>query len=429
MSRWGESAHAAPAARPVPDAVAASGVPDALRWPDDLQTPCYVFDPQVVLARHDALRRALGTGLLVSLKANPNPDLFLRSAQAFVDGIELASPGELELAVGRGRHDLYLNNPSLGDDFIRAGIASRARFVVDGVDMADRLISLATGSRQVQVLLRVNVAALLGRRCPPGWVDHFGLAPRDSATVAHRLADAGLQVLGLHAFAGSNNFRIATDRNDDPLGDPSARRLPAPERRLDATDLADALARLADALSPTLPEPLACLNLGGGFDAAAPADVEAMRRYRAAIAPLAARFRLLHEAGRAIYAEAGEFVTRVTALKHHDDRIVAVCDGGLSHNFLLAQTESICKAWRAPYLTGGDRGTTAPAPDPRPVVFVGNTCHRGDVIGRLPPGSVPPRRGQFAVFDRCGAYHATYTVGGFLSQRPAHVYIRQGAAP
>ena len=71
-------------------------------WLLNLKTPCYVLDPTVVMARYADLRERLGTPLIVSLKANPNLDLLIRCGHAFIDGVELASQGELDIC--RGSH-------------------------------------------------------------------------------------------------------------------------------------------------------------------------------------------------------------------------------------------------------------------------------------------------------------------------------------
>ena len=41
-------------------------------WIADLRTPCYVYEPEVAIARYRSLKARLGTRLIVSLKANPN---------------------------------------------------------------------------------------------------------------------------------------------------------------------------------------------------------------------------------------------------------------------------------------------------------------------------------------------------------------------
>jgi diaminopimelate decarboxylase len=357
-------------------------------WLLGLDTPCYVFDPRIVLAQHAALRERVATRLIVSLKANAFPDLFVRCAHAFTDGVELASIGELDVVVGRGKLPKYLNNPAMTEDFMRAGIASRCHFVLDNADSARRFAQLARGQPLAGVALRMNAAALAGAAARKEWHDQFGLTPQEAVHVAGLLSAAGIRVTGLHVFSGSYSFRA------------------------ESAELALALGRFADELAATAGGPLTFLNLGGGFSEAG----------HERIAPLAARHELAHESGRAIFAAAGLFVTRVMAVKHWRDQTIAVCDGGMSHNFLLARTEQVIKSWPVPHIV---REHGAPAGDgARTVTFVGSTCSRADVIGRI-TGTAPPAVGDRIVFEQCGAYNRTYTVSGFLSHKPAHVYLRQ----
>jgi diaminopimelate decarboxylase len=382
-----------------------AGDASGLEWIEGLDTPCYVFDPQSVIAHYKALRAALGTRLVVSLKANSHADLFVRCGQAFEDGIELASQGELDIVVGRGKHVRYLNNPAMSDALMQAGIASRCRFILDSPEMVGRFIALATGKETEGVMLRINAGVLLGARAPKALGDHFGMTPAEAHTAARQLTLAGRRVTGLHTFAGSGNFRVGE----------------ADAAQADSADLAWALAKLAEDLEAVTGTPLIELNLGGGF-AEKGHDSAEFERYRARIAPLAQRYTLIHEAGRAIFGNCGQFVTRVRAVKAWDDRVIAVCDGGMSHSFLLAKTEAVLKTWQAPQLLPRDSTHEANA---LPIVFVGNTCNRADVIGRLERHPQLPQPGDYVIFAQCGAYHHSYTVSGFLSHKPAHVYIRQ----
>jgi len=378
-------------------------------WLADLATPCYVFDPHVVLSRHARLRQSLGTALVVSLKANPDADLFARCGHAFSDGIELASQGELDIVVGHGTGPKYLNNPAMSDSLIRAGLASRCRFILDNPDVVRRFVALAAGQTRTRVLLRLNVTGLLGDRAPRDWKDHFGMTPAEAVQMTSRLVEAGICVGGLHAFAGSGSLRL-----DTPAGGQAG-----------SVDIAHALADLAHHLEPITRSPLTQLSLGGGVPVQGP-DESAWQRYRDALAPLGARFSLAHESGRAVFAEAGTFVVRVVAVKPWEDRTVVVCDGGMSHNFLLARTESALKKWQRPRLVPGLGPRHAAAgTGHQALVFVGNTCNRADVIGRLDAAPFAPQPGDFVLFDQCGAYNPSYTVTGFLSHQPAKVYIRQ----
>ncbi|MET5020893.1 PLP-dependent decarboxylase, partial [Burkholderia pseudomallei] len=74
----------------------------------------------------------------------------------------------------------------------------------------------------------------------------------------------------------------------------------------DSADLAWALAQLAEQIGALVRAPVTHLNLGGGFSDKGHDDAT-FERYRARLAPLAKRYTLVHEAGRASFANAGEF--------------------------------------------------------------------------------------------------------------------------
>jgi diaminopimelate decarboxylase len=395
-----------------PDAGHTGHAAPADEWLHGLKTPCYVFDPEVALERYRALKAALGTRLIVSLKANPNQDMLARCGHAYEDGVELASRGELDLVVGRIKAPKYLNNPSMNEELIRAGIASRCNFVLDNPDLVARFIplarnALASGASPMKLLLRLNAGALAGEQARPHWHDHFGMTPHEAAVATAALAAAGMTLSGLHVFSGSHSFRRPGTS--------------APNALPDTVPLAGALAGLARELAPLNGQALESLSLGGGFPEHE-VEPDVFAAYRAALAPLAREFSLAHESGRAIFAGAGLFVTRVVSVKRWADRTVAVCDGGISHNFLLARTESMVKKLQAPRLVRQREpsGTAGRFP---PLMFAGSTCSRADVIGRS-IGTAPPEPGDLAVFSHCGAYNRTYTVDGFLSHQPAHVYVK-----
>jgi diaminopimelate decarboxylase len=397
----------------IDDTRAADAMPD-YAWMQDLKTPCYVFDPEIAIERYRALKARLGTRLIVSLKANPNQDMLVRCGHAYEDGIELASRGELDLVVGRIKAPKYLNNPAMNEDFIRAGLASRCHFVLDNPELVTRFIALsqaaiAAGATPRNVLLRLNAGALAGDAARAHWHDHFGMTPAEAFDATARLVAAGLRVSGLHVFSGSHTFTRGGAATPDTLALPPR------------------AAALANELAAPNGAPLESLSLGGGFSEAGDAP-GAFAQYRESLVPLAAGFSLAHESGRAIFADAGLFVTRVMAVKHWPDRIVAVCDGGISHNFLLAQTEVPLRRLQAPLLVRdgrpvADSGKDGDGGAPPDTVFVGSTCSRADVIGRRHSGPLP-RPGDLAVFFRCGAYNRTYTMEGFLSHQAAHVYVK-----
>ena len=295
---------------------------------------------------------------------------------------------------------------------MRAALASRCIFIIDSLDQAQRLIRVIGKQATPQTLLRLNCAELAshldsrlanaaGRK---DLADHFGMSRHDVLRTAAVLTAANVPIVGLHSFAGSYNFRV------DDSG-------------ADSTDLAFALAAFAPEVARVSGKPVTFLNFGGGFPENVDEQAASFDTYRQRIAGLHDNFKIVHESGRSIFVGAGSFVTQVRSVKILGERCIAVCDGGLSHNFLLAKTEVVLKKYAQPRLVR--RQPEAAMGDKLPIQFVGSTCSRADVIGWLHTPTVPPVAGDVVVFDNCGAYNQTYSVSGFLSQQPAGAYIRQ----
>src|ERR1035438_5539562 len=77
----------------------------------DITTPGYIYSAEQVGENYKDLKEALGTPLVVSLKANHCPELLARVASYFDDGCEIASLGELRLRAG-SRQKVYINTPA-----------------------------------------------------------------------------------------------------------------------------------------------------------------------------------------------------------------------------------------------------------------------------------------------------------------------------
>lgn len=360
-----------------------------------LGTPCYVFEPGRVLAEYASLKAALGTALTVSLKANPNPDLFVRCAHAFDDGVELASIGELNTVVGRSTVAKFVNTPAMDADLMAAALASRATLVLDSPQQVEMFYSLQCRAAKSPVVLRLSAAALAGNPAGIGPGDHFGMDPQDALAAIGHLGALGHRVRGLHVFAGSNTFDTWS-----PL-------------------LATAMERLLPAVEVALGAPPEMINLGGGFPEDWRAHPQAFERYRHLLRGLAGKTRIYHEAGRAVFALAGRFVTQVLALKSVNGRAIAVCDGGLAQCFRLAQTERVIKRLARPHVVRMSEAAATTLSSP--LRIVGNTCSRADVIGELAPGTaIAP--GDRLIFNGCGAY-STYSPVSFLSLRAPQTYL------
>lgn len=374
---------------------------DALRAdPKAFDTPCFVYDPQRARDNYTDLRALLGTRLIVSVKANHNMDVNLRTIQPGMDGFELASPGELTMMPKTAGAPVFLNNPAMDAGFMRSGMAMGATFIIDRPSQLPALLAAAGARTPLPLILRVNggvLQALVKDAPPPERVDHFGMDLDSLMAAVDFIRDNAprLQLRGLHCFGGSHSFR---------------RRWPF------QAEFGRRLLKLVDA---RYGQPMTLLNLGGGLPGDWRRDEASIREYAKTLASFG-DVELYHEAGRAIYEDSGIFVAKVIDTKELGGQCVAFCDGGIAQSFLLCHTERQIRRQPPPAFL---RDATDAQASSTEVLYVGASCNRDDVIGRAPAGSPRPQVGDHVLFERCGAYNETYTVHKFLALKEAKSYV------
>ena len=374
--------------------------PAALDWvaqiaPGDIQTPAFVYNADAVNARVAGLKSELGTDVIVSFKASNQLDLLLRLAPENFDGIEVASRGELHLIAGRNGPNVFVNTPAMDEQLVRAGISAQASFIVDTPDHLD-MIARLKGKRTVNpVSLRLS-NKLIAEICPDAPTlrdDQFGMDMPQALQAIAKAKELGLEINGLHLYAGPHTFRKA------------------------ARFVVKTMKTVMVDIEAALGHDLEILNLGGGLEENWPDLNHDFEGYRALLAQLPARCRLIHEFGRAIFADCGVFAVRVQQVKQVMGQSYAICDGGMAQAFLLAQTENMMRKYRQPRMLGR---SPRPLSDGATTIVCGSTCSRDDVIGKIPS---EVRAGDVLIFDHCGAYTRTYSMNNFLQLGEARSYV------
>jgi diaminopimelate decarboxylase len=370
---------------------------------DACVTPCYIYDPTVVVKRWRALRELLNTPLIVSLKANSNKALYSACASSFSDGVELSSPGEIEVlrATSHVPTRIYLNNPSLPASAMNLAADAGYTLIVDGLHQAHNLCRLKKSARPESVMLRLNGAELeaFGLPCK---TNHFGMTFDQLLECGQLLSAHGITIEGVHMFRGSMSFW---------------------SKPWSVSKFDERLAQVCSQLGGDVKT----LNLGGGFPADWERHSEDIQAYADVISLLNERWQVMHEAGRAIFSRAGAFVVRVLGVKRLGKTYFVMCDGGMAQNFLLARTESVYKHFEAPYLIPVDGNVKGAGRESMDVYFVGNSCNREDVIGHWPMSNIVPKSGDYLVFPGCGAYNSSYTVKDFLLLGGADSFLAPAA--
>jgi diaminopimelate decarboxylase len=368
-------------------------------------TPFYAYDRALLRERVQALRDALPAAVKLhyAMKANPMPAVVGLMA-GLVDGIDVASAGELKIALDAGGDpaEISFAGPGKRDVELRQAVAAG---VLVNVESARELPVLAQASQCLGVPARVAVRVnpdfeLKGSGMKMGGgPKQFGVDVEVLPALLAEVGRLGLAFEGFHLFAGSQNLRAAS----------------ICEAQLKSYELALRLAALA-------PAPLKFLNLGGGFGIPYfPGDVRLdLAPIGDNLAHLVDRARsempdvsLVIELGRYLVGEAGVYVTRIVDRKVSRGKVYLVTDGGLNHH--LSASGNFGQVIRKNYpVTICNR---ADATDFETASVVGPLCTPLDLLAdqmELPVAQI----GDLAVVFQSGAYGASASPQAFLGQAP-----------
>lgn len=367
------------------------------------QTPFYAYDRELLTRRVAELRAALPASIKLhyAMKANPMPAVVSHMAR-LVDGIDVASGGELRVALDSGAdpHEISFAGPGKRHAELRQAVAAGILINIESFREVGELAAIrqATGL-PARVAVRVNPDFELkgsGMKMGGG-PKQFGVDAEQVPELLAEIGKAGLAFEGFHLFAGSQNLR--------------------PEAIVEAQRKCFELAlRLAE----SAPAPVKFLNLGGGFGipyfpGEQHLDLSSIGANLAAIAAEAGEkmphAQIVIELGRYLVGEAGIYVTKVLDRKVSRGHVFLVVDGGLHHH--LSASGNFGQVIRKNYpVTIGNR---MDQPAAESVSVVGPLCTPLDLLAdKMNLAHAEP--GDLVVIFQSGAYGATASPRGFLSQ-------------
>ena len=365
------------------------------------QTPFYAYSRALLRARVAELRAALPSSIKLhyAMKANPMPAM-VQFMAGLVDGIDVASAGELQVALNAGADaaEISFAGPGKRDPELRQSVAAG---VLVNVESMRELPVLAAASQALglpaRVAVRVNPDFELkgsGMKMGGG-PKQFGVDTEVVPEMLAFIAREGLAFEGFHLFAGSQNLRAES----------------ICEAQQKSFDLALRLAQHAHS-------PVKFLNLGGGFGIPYfPGEQRLdLAPIGANLAAIAERARgelpqagIVIELGRYLVGEAGIYVARIVDKKVSRGQIYLVTDGGLHHH--LAASGNFGQVVRKNYpVTIGNR---MGAVDTESASVVGPLCTPLDLLGdrmELPLSQI----GDLVVVFQSGAYGASSSPQAFL---------------
>lgn len=365
-------------------------------------TPFYFYDLQVLRERARRARAALPATLLYAMKANPHAEL-LRGLHGVVDGLDVASEGELEraLACGWAPGRLSFAGPGKTPQELEQAVAHGVLVSVESLRELDALAALGKPAR-VRLRLNPTRRAQAYRLPMMGGPSPFGIDEEALPLAVDRLRQhRQLDFDGLHVHPGAQCTSVG--------------------------GFASAVAATLD-LVERCGLSVRCVNFGGGFGVLAPGnelDVEAAgKRLRAMLEKFEAAtgqaLVAVLELGRWLVGPAGLYVARVVSEKRSRGQHFVILDGGLNHHL-------------------GATGHLAPEGAPRmPLVNLsrpdaarvkctvcGPLCTPLDTFGEV---ELPePRIGDLIAVLGSGAYGYSFSPLGFLSHRLPPELISEAA--
>ncbi len=339
------------------------------------QTPFYAYDRALLASRVVELRTALPATVKLhyAMKANPMPAVVGLMA-GLVDGIDVASAGELKIALDAGAdpREISFAGPGKRNGELRQAVAAG---VLVNLESFREIGVLAAISAELDVPARVAVRVnpdfelkSSGMKMGGG-AKPFGVDAEQVPQLLAEIAAAGLQFEGFHLFAGSQNLKA--------------------EAICEAQQKSWALARR---LADCAPAPVRFLNLGGGFG-------------------------IPYFPGEQRTGEAGVYVTRVIDRKVSRGQVFLVVDGGLNHHLSASGNFGQVIRKNYPVAIGNRMGAT----ERETTSVVGPLCTPLDLLAeRMDLPAAQP--GDLVVIFQSGAYGASASPQTFLGH-PAVVEV------
>jgi diaminopimelate decarboxylase len=317
-----------------------------------------------------------------------------------VDGIDVASAGELKVALDAGAdaREVSFAGPGKRETELRQAVASRVLINLESMREVQLLRDIGARLGIVpRVAVRVNPDFELkgsGMKMGGG-PKQFGVDVEQVPAMLDAIGAAGLGFEGFHLFAGSQNLRAEA----------------ICEAQLKSYELALRLAA-------SRPEAVRSLNLGGGFGIPYfPGE------QRLDLAPIADNLQRLHERaardlpsasivlelGRYLVGEAGIYVTRILDRKESRGKVFLVTDGGLNHHLSASGNFGQVIRKNYPVAIGNRQGDAAT----EEATVVGPLCTPLDLLADRMVLPVA-RPGDLVVVFQSGAYGASASPQAFL---------------
>lgn len=369
------------------------------------RTPFYAYDRQLISERVALLRKHLPAEVHIhyAMKANPMPAVVQHIAN-LVDGIDVASAGELKIALDTPTSPSQISfaGPGKRSNELSCAIAAGITLNMESEQEMEQIAAFGQSLGICpKVAIRVNPDFELkssGMKMSGG-PKQFGVDAERVPSMLTRIGKLGLDFEGFHIFCGSQNLNAAAIQE-------------AQEKTLE----------LGLRLAEHAPDPIRMLNIGGGFGipyfpGEKTLDLisvsKNLRRLLDEKKQQLAKTQIAIELGRYLVAEAGIYVCQVLDRKISRGQVFLVTDGGLHHH--LAASGNFGQVIRKNYPV--IVGNKVVGQERENVSVVGPLCTPLDLLAdqiEMAKADV----GDLIVVFQSGAYGLTASPTTFLNHPP-----------
>ncbi len=368
-------------------------------------SPLYLYDMGQFRSNIDRLRENLfpESGLFFSMKANPLSE-FCSIACKKNCGIEIASGGELELALDSGvaSGNIVFTGPGKTEGELLKSIEAQI-YMIHAESLREiRIINQLAEkkNRNVPIALRINPNGITstGKVQMSGTASQFGIEETELVDSLFEEINSlkNINLSGVHIYMGTSILNA--------------------EEICRNTEYS---IRLATELSSKYAFKIRYLNVGGGFGipyfhGEKALDLTALRNGMALIKEKyqeqLRETKIFFESGRYLLADCGLFLVRVLYRKESRGNTYLVCDGGANFHAASAFLGRFVRG-NFPMYVLGKKGAE------KEFYVTGPSCTPTDLLGQKVMLPSDADEGDIIVIEKSGAYGLTYSPYGFLSHK------------
>ncbi len=372
--------------------------------------PAYIYSRSAIKQKIDTLRQYLPSSMHLhyAIKANPMPDV-VRFVQGIVEGLDVASGNELQVALDSGMdpREISFAGPGKGINELTLAVQSGITINLESETELKRVVTISEElGVTANVALRINPDFELktsGMKMSGG-PKQFGVDAEIAPDIIAKIKAYQLNFKGLHIFSGSQNLKQ--------------------EAIIEAQTKTFAL---ASELADTTNSEFSKLNIGGGFGipyfpGEKPLVLDNIgENLHTLIRQYSGQFGdtdIITELGRYIVGQAGVYISKIIDKKISRGSTFLIVNGGLHHHLAASGNFGQVIRKNFPVTIANKIGL-----DTEKASVVGPLCTPLDVLGQdmeLPKADID----DYVVVFNSGAYGYTSSPLNFLSHpHPIEIFV------